>query len=63
MLRRQGRATLTELFTPPHTRGRLLGLFLATLELIKGLQVVAEQPDPFGELWLALAAPTDSTVA
>ena len=57
VLRQRGRATLTELFLPPQTRGRLLGLFLATLELIKGRQVVAEQPDPFGELWLALSWP------
>ena len=51
-LRQQTRATLTELFTPPHTRGRLLGLFLATLELIKGRQAQADQPEPFGEVWL-----------
>jgi segregation and condensation protein A len=44
--------TFTELFTPPHTRGRLLGLFLATLELIKGKRVVVEQPEAFGELWI-----------
>jgi segregation and condensation protein A len=55
VLRLQGRATLKELFTPPHTRGRLLGLFLATLELIKGCQVRADQPDSFGDLWLTLA--------
>jgi segregation and condensation protein A len=47
--------TLTELFTPPHTRGRLLGLFLATLELIKGRRVVVEQPEPFGEVVVAPA--------
>jgi segregation and condensation protein A len=55
-LRQQSRATLSDLFTPPHTRGRLLGLFLATLELIKGCQVCAEQPEAFGEVWLTLAA-------
>src|SRR5437868_247674 len=50
-------ATLTELFTPPHTRGRLLGLFLATLELIKGQRVVVAQPEAFGEIWVHLAPP------
>jgi segregation and condensation protein A len=59
VLARQGRATLIELYTPPHTRGRLLGLFLATLELIKGLKVVAEQPEAFGDVWLALAPPAE----
>jgi segregation and condensation protein A len=46
---------LSTMFTPPHTRGRLLGLFLATLELIKGNIICVEQPDVFGELWLRLA--------
>jgi segregation and condensation protein A len=44
----------TDLFTPPHTRGRLLGLFLAILELIKGRRVVVEQPQSFSEIWIAL---------
>jgi segregation and condensation protein A len=51
--------TLTELFTPPHTRGRLLGLFLATLELIKGKRVVVEQPEAFGEIWVHLGPPAE----
>jgi segregation and condensation protein A len=53
-LRLRGPLTLTALYTPPHTRGRLLGLFLATLELIKGHQVQAEQPELFGEITIAL---------
>ncbi|MSQ95843.1 MAG: chromosome segregation protein ScpA [Gemmataceae bacterium] len=57
LLKKQERVSLRELFTPPRTRGRLLGLFLATLELIKGRTVWAEQADPFGELWLRLASP------
>jgi segregation and condensation protein A len=39
-------------FTPPYTRPRLVGLFLAVLELIKSGQIVAEQPEAFGEIWL-----------
>lgn len=57
LLKQHERLSLTELFTPPRTRGRLLGLFLATLELIKGRLVCAEQPDVFGEFWLRLAPP------
>jgi segregation and condensation protein A len=49
------RVAFTDLFTPPHTRGRLLGLFLALLELIKGRRVVAEQSEPFGGIWVTLA--------
>lgn len=53
-LRERERMTLSDLFTPPRTRGRLLGLFLATLELIKACAIVVEQPDSFGDLWLRL---------
>jgi segregation and condensation protein A len=44
-----------ELFTPPWYRGRLLGLFLAILELIKRFQIAAEQPEPFGDIHIRLA--------
>jgi segregation and condensation protein A len=51
------RLAFSALFTPPYNRGRLLGLFLAVLELIKGRRVIAEQADPFGEIWLHAAPP------
>jgi segregation and condensation protein A len=57
LLREHERLTLSAIFTPPRTRGRLLGLFLATLELIKGVTISVEQPDAFGELWFRLAGP------
>jgi segregation and condensation protein A len=58
---RGGRASFQELFAPPHTRARLLGLFLALLDLMKSGQVAAEQPEPFGVIWVELlAAPTPS---
>jgi segregation and condensation protein A len=46
------RLTLLELFTPPFHRSRLIGLFLAILELIKGKELWLEQPEPFGEIWI-----------
>jgi segregation and condensation protein A len=46
------RISLVDLFTPPYSRGRLLGLFLALLELIKSNQVNVEQVEPFGEILL-----------
>ena len=58
LLKQNERLTLSDIFTPPRTRGRLLGLFLATLELIKGIIICVDQPDPFGDLWLRLV-PTD----
>ena len=51
----EGPLPFRALFTPPYNRGRLVGLFLAMLELIKGIRVVAEQTDPFAEILLSLA--------
>jgi segregation and condensation protein A len=52
----EGPLTFRALFTPPYQRGRLVGLFLAMLELIKNRLVAAEQAEPFAEITLALAA-------
>src|SRR5262249_38259408 len=49
-LEREPTVPFAALFTPPHTRSRLLGLFLALLELIKGKRVVVEQPEPFAAI-------------
>ncbi|HEY7426049.1 MAG TPA: segregation/condensation protein A [Gemmataceae bacterium] len=48
------RLPFSALFTPPHTRGRLVGLFLAILELTKTRRVVPEQADTFGDIWVSL---------
>jgi segregation and condensation protein A len=58
-----GRLPFSALFTPPHTRGRLLGLFLAILELIKGRRIQAEQAEIFGDIWIALAPPAEAEPA
>jgi segregation and condensation protein A len=54
-LEREGRVAFSELFTPPYTRSRLVGVFLAVLELAKGRRVVPEQAGPFAEIWVRLA--------
>lgn len=59
-LRKEPRVAFTALFTPPHSRARLVGLLLAILELMKGRHVVAEQPELFGEIILRL---TDEPVS
>lgn len=41
-----------DLFDPPHTRPRLIGIFLAILELMKLAELLLEQPDEFGDIWL-----------
>jgi len=48
------RVSFRDLFTPPYSKSRLIGLFLALLELIKQRQVWLEQPEPFGEIWVIL---------
>jgi segregation and condensation protein A len=57
LLKEHARLAFAALFTPPRTRGRLLGLFLAILELIKGRQIQVEQPEPFSAIWVSLAPP------
>jgi segregation and condensation protein A len=53
-LRRESHISFAALFTPPHTRGRLVGLFLAILELMKRSELRAEQSDVFGDIVLRL---------
>jgi segregation and condensation protein A len=56
-LRAQGVCTLKELFVPPHTRSRLVGLFLAILELTKTQQIVPQQTGDYGDITIRLAEP------
>jgi segregation and condensation protein A len=58
-LAQEKRLPLSALFTPPHTRGRLLGLFLAVLELTKMRQVRPEQMEPFADIWLSIVPPPE----
>ena len=48
----RGRLPLRDLFTPPLHRLRLIGLFLAMLEVIKLGQVLLDQPEAYGEIYL-----------
>jgi segregation and condensation protein A len=53
-LQAEKRLPFSALFTPPHTRGRLVGLFLAILELTKTRRIIPEQDDAFGDIWVSL---------
>jgi len=53
-LKQTPRLPFTAFFTPPMTRSRLVGLFLAMLELIRMRQIEAHQEIPFGEIALSL---------
>lgn len=52
------RSNFRDFFTPPYSRGRLLGLFLAMLELIKTGEITIEQEQHFGTIWLCRLDPT-----
>lgn len=58
-LEQDDRVGLRDLFTPPYSKSRLVGLFLAMLELIKGKRIIIEQPDPFEDIWIAKAPPLE----
>jgi segregation and condensation protein A len=58
-LQRDSPLPFSALFTPPHSRGRLVGLFLAVLELSKGRRIVPEQPKLFGDILVSLAPPLE----
>jgi segregation and condensation protein A len=53
-LRQARRLPFSALFTPPYSRGRLIGLFLAILELTKQHRLLPEQGSPFADIWVAL---------
>ncbi len=51
-LRRRGQIAFTELFRDRPDRSRMIGIFLALLELVKAGKVRAEQNELFGEIWI-----------
>ncbi len=54
-LRQTESLTFSDIFTPPYTRGRLIGLFLAILELAKGRRIHAQQSELHGDIEVRLA--------
>lgn len=51
------RLAFTSLFEPGMHRSKMVGIFLAILELIRHHQVQVEQEDLFGEIWVLAPAP------
>jgi segregation and condensation protein A len=49
------RVRFRDLFTPPYQRARLIGLFIAVLELIRRSEAVLEQDGLFDEIWISQA--------
>jgi segregation and condensation protein A len=53
---KEGRIPFVSAFDPPHWKARLIGIFLAILELIRNRGVGVEQADEKGEIWLVKPA-------
>ena len=51
-LTERGRLSFRELFRPGMHKSALVGMFLAILELVRHHQVMAEQNELFGEIWI-----------
>jgi segregation and condensation protein A len=62
-LREVGPMPFRALFPPPQTRGRLLGIFLAILELIRAGKVDAEQDGLFGDIRVMIRATSEEAAA
>jgi segregation and condensation protein A len=51
-LRRDGRVAFTQFFEGTVHKSRLVGMFLAVLELVRHQHARAAQPELFGEIWI-----------
>ena len=51
-VRSEGRVAFTSLFDQTSLRSKIIGLFLAILELLRNHHFRAEQADDFGEIWI-----------
>ena len=48
----EGRVAFTAFFAGSNSRSRIVGIFLAILELLRHYQFRAEQPEDYGEIWV-----------
>ena len=51
-VRQEGRVPFSELFEATSERSRIVGIFLAVLELLRHHGFLAQQPEAFGEIWI-----------
>jgi segregation and condensation protein A len=62
-VRAAGRLTFAAVFQGQVTRLRLIGTFIALLELVKQQAIRVEQPEAFGEIWLTYVPPEERVQA
>jgi segregation and condensation protein A len=60
-LSQEGALSFKALFVPPYTRSRLVGLFLAILELMKMRRIVAHQEEMFADILVRLEVESPRT--
>lgn len=62
-VRTEGRVAFSTFFESTNLRSRIVGLFLAILELLRNHAFRAEQPVALGEIWISppTAGETEST--
>ncbi len=58
LLAERGLLALRELFQPGIHKSSMVGIFLATLELVRHAGVHAQQNSLFGEIWISSGSPT-----
>jgi segregation and condensation protein A len=56
----ESRLAFSSLFEAGMIRSQMIGIFLAVLELIRHHHVQVEQPELFGEIWVAVKAAEDA---
>ena len=61
-LKAEGKVAFSDLFEPTNVRSKVVGIFLAVLELLRHYRVRAEQPVQFGEIWIFAPAELDAPV-
>ncbi len=62
-MRAAGRLTFAGVFQGQMTRLRLIGTFIALLELVKQQVLRVEQAEAFGEIWLTYVPPEERVQA
>jgi segregation and condensation protein A len=55
-VRAEGRVAFRSVFDPPYHKARLIGIFLAILELVRHHGLGLEQPESDGDIWLVAVA-------
>ena len=48
----QGKVAFSSLFEGAYSKSKVVGIFLAILELLRHYHLRAEQPEPYGEIWV-----------